>query len=366
MTSQVYYDLREQLDQYASGYPATESGVEIRLLEKLFTEEEAFLFLNMSMILEKPEAIAQRLGRDVKQVTALLEGMHKRGLVFRLAKDGSFAYGAVSFAGGIREFQVNNMDREFSDLFEQYFEEAFGKEGLSDNIVLRTIPVMKSINHKWPVVPHEDVRQIIRSKETIGVGPCPCRVQQGLLDQDCGKPLEVCFTFGSRSEFFVDKGMARYVTQEEALRIIDSCEEAGLVSQPYRAQNPDGFCNCCGDCCEMLRAIKMDPKPAEKTISNYFASVDQTRCEACKTCMSRCQMEAIAIGSNNVAEVNLDRCIGCGLCASKCPNEAVSLTPKSPEARQEPPETSRNMMMEMALKRGKSLVPLVVTRGSQT
>ncbi len=251
-------------------------------------------------------------------------------------------------------------------MFEQYFTEALGKDSIADNLVLRTIPVNKSISYKWPVVPHEDAREIIRSKGSIGVGPCPCKVQQGELDQGCGKPLEVCFTFGSRSHFFVDKGMARYVTQEEALRIIDQCEEAGLVAQPYRSKDPDGMCNCCGDCCEMLRAIKMDPKPADKTMSNYYASVDRGRCEACGTCMSRCQMEAIKIGSSNAAEVNLDRCIGCGLCVSKCPNEAVSLTPKPPEKRKEPPAGSRDTMIEMAIKRGKSLVPLAVTKGSQS
>ena len=37
----VYEKLRERLDDLANGYPATESKVEIRLLERLFTEEEA-------------------------------------------------------------------------------------------------------------------------------------------------------------------------------------------------------------------------------------------------------------------------------------------------------------------------------------
>jgi electron transport complex protein RnfB len=77
-------------------------------------------------------------------------------------------------------------------------------------------------------------------------------------------------------------------------------------------------------------------------------------------------MDAIKVGSNNVAEVNLDRCIGCGLCVSKCPNQAVSLTPKPPETRKEPPVKSRDMMTEMALERGKSLVPLAVMRGSES
>ncbi len=37
-------------------------------------------------------------------------------------------------------------------------------------------------------------------------------------------------------DYYVEKDMARFVTQEEALDIIDKCEEAGLVSQPLPAR----------------------------------------------------------------------------------------------------------------------------------
>ena len=41
MAKEIYEKLREQLDQYSVGYPKTRSGVEIRMLEKIFTEEDA-------------------------------------------------------------------------------------------------------------------------------------------------------------------------------------------------------------------------------------------------------------------------------------------------------------------------------------
>jgi hypothetical protein len=34
----------------------------MKFLEKLFTEEEAEMYLNLSMMLETPEAVAQRIG----------------------------------------------------------------------------------------------------------------------------------------------------------------------------------------------------------------------------------------------------------------------------------------------------------------
>jgi len=77
-------------------------------------------------------------------------------------------------------------------------------------------------------------------------------------------------------------------------------------------------------------------------------------------------MEAITIGPEEVAEVNLDRCIGCGLCVTTCTTEALSLQPKPEEERCEPPEKSRDTMMQIAQQRGKSLIPLAFTKISQS
>jgi len=366
MTGKVYYDLREQLDQYASGFPSTKSGVEMKILERLFTEHEAELFLNLSMMLETAEALVQRIGREPNEVVALLERMADKGLIFRMKKGGSFKYAAVPFVPGSYDFQVKDMGGEFAELFEQYLLEALGKDGISQFSPLRTIPVNKSIAHLWPVASYEDVRQIIKGKDTISVARCVCRVQQNLLDKGCGKPLETCFQFGSHAHYYVDKGMGRFVTQEEAIEIIDRCDEAGLVSQPFAGQDAGALCNCCGDCCEILRSIKLHPKPAEKVLTNYYAAVDPDACSACETCAARCQTEAIRVGGNDTAEVDLDRCIGCGLCVTTCPTGAVALRRKPESERREPAATDKDYMMQVSALRGTSLVPLAVTRKSQT
>ncbi|MEJ2719299.1 MAG: helix-turn-helix domain-containing protein [Deltaproteobacteria bacterium] len=282
MTDQVYYDLREQLDQYSLGFPATESGVEMQILEKLFSEDEAKMYLNLSLMLETPEAVAQRIGREPDEVAKLLERMVDKGLIFRMKKDDSVKYAAVPFVVGSFEFQLRDMDREFAELFERYLQEAFGNKGITEMSPMRTIPVNQSIDYQWPIAPYEDVKEIIRSKEKIAVANCICRVQQHLLGSSCDKPLEVCFLFGSHAQYYVDKGMGRFIEQEEALRIIDDCNEHGLVPQPFMSQDAGGLCNCCGDCCASLRSIKMHPKPAEKVLTNYFAEVDPEACSGCE------------------------------------------------------------------------------------
>ena len=208
------------------------------------------------------------------------------------------------------------------------------------------------------------MKKIVEGKDRISVARCVCRVQQGLLNKGCGKPVEVCFQFGSNAQYYVDKGMARFIAHEDALRILEQCEEAGFVPQPFMGQDVVALCNCCGDCCEILRSIKLHPKPAEKVLSNYFAVVDPDVCSACETCADRCQMEAIKVGANQAAGVDRDRCIGCGLCVATCPSEAVSLRQKPDSERRVPPATGRDFFMELASVRGKSLVPLAVTKKS--
>jgi len=364
MTRQIFYDLREQLDQYSIGFPSTKSGVELRILEKLFSEEDASLYLNLSMTPETPKAVAQRLGRDEGDIAAMLKQMADKGLLFHSKGKDSTAYNVVPFVVGVYEHQVNVMDRELAELFDQYLLEALGRQGLSQFAPLRTIPVNQSIDHAWQIAPYEDLSAIIRVEDKIAVGNCVCKVQQKLLGKGCDKPVDVCFKFGSHADYYVDKGMARFITLDEAIHIIGKCEEAGLVPMPFVAQEIRTLCNCCGDCCGVLRTLKLDPKPVEKIISNYYAEVNQDECSACGTCEDRCQMEAIRIGEREVAEVNRDRCIGCGLCVTTCPSEALSLAVKPEAERRVPPEKGKEFFMQMASRRGKTLAPLATKKKS--
>ena len=352
MAESVYHRLREWLDVFSVGFPSTASGVEIKLLKHLFSEEEAEMFLSMTPKLESPESVAERTGKESEHTAALLDTMAEKGLLFRLKKGEALRYGAVPFVVGLFEYQVKDMDRELAELCEAYFQEAFLDRCKDYTALMRPIPVNRSIEVGWPVAPYEDAKEIIKGKELIAVAPCICRVQQQRMDHACDKPLEVCFMFGAHAKYYIDRDMGRQVTQEEAYKILDQCEEAGLVTQPFNAQNPGGMCNCCGDCCNMLRALKQHPNPVEVTISNYYAEVDPDACVACETCLDRCQMDAISMSDDDVAQIDLRRCIGCGLCVTTCPSEALSLKPKLEGERRDPPEKAVDTLMQMAQQRG--------------
>lgn len=358
MSESVYAKLRNQLDQYSIGYPATESGVEMKILKKLFEPEEAEMFLNLSLMVEYPESVAERSGLDVGHVSNLLEKMAEKGLIFRLRRGDKVKYGASAFVVGSYEYQLKNMDGELAELMDQYLMEGFDGAFAGGGSLLRPIPVNRSVDVKYLVATYDDSREILKKQKKIALADCICRKQQHLVGNDCKKPIEVCFVFGSHADYYISRDMAREISAEEAMKVLEQCEAAGLVTQPATARNPGGMCNCCGDCCGILRVLNKMEKPAEVVISNYYARVDDEACVGCEVCLDRCQMKAITMNEDGVAEINLDRCIGCGLCVTTCDAEAMVLELKPEEERREPPESAGIYAAELANVRGTTLEPL--------
>jgi len=346
----VYEKLRERLDDMAVGFPSTESGVEMRILKKLFTETQADLFIKLRPIPESPADIAKRLGLDSDSLADQLEEMALKGLLFRIRKGENVRYAAVPYVVGIYEYQLNHMDEAFARDHEEYFKTAFGKaiQGFQTP-VLRTVPIDRELVAEYPVAPFEDVLEIIENQEAIAISPCVCRTTKDLTGERCDKPLENCFSFGSHAAYYVENGMGRYITKTEAKEIVVANEKAGLVMQPFNSQKIGGMCSCCG----VLRGIKAQPVPADAVKSNYYALVDPEECTGCETCMDRCQMDAILMTDDDIAQIDLDRCIGCGLCVTTCPTEAMSLRKKADDQQYEPPKTGGETYIRIASERGK-------------
>ena len=82
MSEEIYLKLREQLDKYALGFPVTDSGVELKILKRIFTKDDAELYLEMGIRLEEPKAVAERTGRDLEETADHLEDMAMKGLLF--------------------------------------------------------------------------------------------------------------------------------------------------------------------------------------------------------------------------------------------------------------------------------------------
>lgn len=323
----VYQGLREHLDKLPAGYPATDNGVEIRILKQLFTPEEARMAQFLGLKLETAEAIAERAGMRAEDAEKLLIEMSRKGLIFSIEIPGKPpVFMASQFVVGIWEYHVDRLNPEFIKATDEYFP-TLAKEAFGRMPQLRTIPIEKSVAADAKILSYEKAAELVKKQKKILVAPCICRKEHQIKGGGCDKPLETCLVFGWGADYYERNGLGRVITLQETLDILHLADKAGLVLQPSNSQEITNICCCCGDCCLALLNLKKHPEPATICSSPFIVQADREACEGCETCLERCQMEALSMEDDEVV-VALERCIGCGLCVSTCPSDALSLTRK--------------------------------------
>lgn len=349
MSGAVYEKLQEHLDSLPVGFPKTSSGVEMAILKKIFDPDEAEMATHLTPLPETLEAFSQRTGIELQRAGEMLERMARKGQIFRIRRGEETLYSAASFVPGIWEYQLGSLDRELAEMVEQYFDQALGKVLTTGKIpVFRVLPVDENLSMEMQVMPYDRVKEIVRSQKTIALADCLCRKERRLTGHGCNHIDDVCLLFSHMARFYVENKMARFITPEEAVDVLDRAEKDGLVHSPINARNPMGMCNCCGCCCGLLRGINHLKLPASKVVrSDFFCTCDEDACSGCGVCEERCQVMAIQL-KDDVARVDRDRCIGCGLCVSTCPTEALRLARKSPGEIPEVPATWGEMFIKVA------------------
>jgi formate hydrogenlyase subunit 6/NADH:ubiquinone oxidoreductase subunit I len=353
MKNDVYSMLATHLDTLPGGYPSTESGVELRILRRLFTPEEAELALHLSLLPEDAKVIASRAKLSIEETATQLEEMYQKGLILAVKRKGRRdRYMALQFIIGIWEYHVNDLDPELARDVGEYIPALLDTDIWKKVPQLRTIPVNKSIDHKLEILPYENVEELIESHTKFLVAPCICRKEKNLLEEGCENPVESCLILGHGADLYHDRGVGRRIDKEEALDILKKAEDAGLVMQPSNSKEIANICCCCGCCCAVLRTVKKHPKPATIVFSPFILAAESDTCIGCGVCVERCPMDALSLEEDKVA-LDLDRCIGCGVCVPTCLTESLSLL-RRPESEQRAlPKTFRNTMIQILKARGK-------------
>ena len=335
----TYERLRDRLEMMATGYPATVSGVEIKILRQLFCEEDADLFLKLSTRPETAKQAAARLGTDVADMAAKLEGMARKGLIFRVKSDDAICYFPVPFIVGIYEFQLNHLNKPLLKDISQYYLSGLGATFHGQKTPhLRSIPINAEIVADNPIFPYDDAAAIIKGKSRVAVAECFCRKAVSMYGKICKHPLDTCLQFETFADYYVENQMARYITTDEALAILKQSEKEGLVIHILNSQKVEAMCCCCSCCCGMLISLKLFPAPARAVKSNYACLFDEAFCTDCGICALRCTVGAFKM-ENDKIEFHADRCIGCGLCVTTCPVEALKLAKKPNDSLYTPPPT---------------------------
>ncbi|MBU1341324.1 MAG: 4Fe-4S binding protein [Proteobacteria bacterium] len=347
----VYKRLANHLDNLPAGYPATDSGVEIRILNRLFTPKEAAAAMALTLFPEPAAAIAKKLEKKDSDIETLFFSMSKKGLISRSGK-AQYEYMAANFINGIWEYQVNNLDEQLihdvNEYLPQLWEKTWAKQKTQQH---RVIPVSKTIPVEMNVMPYEKAESIIKNQSKLVVVPCICRKEQAMIGHGCGNPLETCLMLGAAAFFYEQNNIGRSISQEEALKILNKGIEAGLVLQPSNSQTPFVICMCCGCCCLVLKNLNKMDAPAKIACTNFYVSISQEDCTGCKSCEDICQMGAITVEDES-AVVNRARCIGCGLCITRCEFDAITLVEKQASEKYAVPADTVEEYMNMARERG--------------
>jgi len=328
MKEKIYRRLAEHLDRLPDGFPPSETGADLRLLERLFTLEEAELAVHLTLDRETAQVIASRAGLPLDQVESRLDEMTQKGLIFALeTQGGSFVYQAVPLVVGIYELQINDLSQELLDDFYAYWSSIKERPQVETIPQMRTIPVGESIEHHPEALPYEQVNELVKSHDRFAVTKCICRHTAKMRGEGCNAPEESCMVFGDWADFYVRTGRGRSISRSEVTEILAKSDAANLVLQPSNSREIDFICSCCGCCCGILGGLKSYPNPAELVASAFIAQLDPDVCDGCWICLDRCQMDALAADVSQVI-LKSERCIGCGLCVTTCSSGALSLTRK--------------------------------------
>lgn len=312
----IYHRLSE-----AYGFP--ESKYLSKICQKCLTEQEALILLALPGTAEE---VAGKLRMDISSVQSTLVELFNKGFAFYDPVEGKRRYALMSNWVELRDALVTgkHVDRfgnETLDLLAAMYDEevspAFDVEGSE----FRVIPVHETIEPGTEILSYEKISGILEKAETIAVMNCPCRT----VNRRCNNPRETCITLNRAAKYVLERGAAREITREEALSILNMCEESGLVHMTGNASHGvPAICNCCTCCCDYLRAQIVLGRKHATVKSRYRAVVDPAICNECGLCIDRCNFGAMKM-VNSKPVVDEEKCFGCGICASQCPVNAISL-----------------------------------------
>lgn len=338
MSDQVYKDMIDVMNGRETFIGALDIPEYYTMVKELFDPDEAEI--NNAM---PPKGtftaadLAAKMGRNEADLAAKLKRMADKGLCRSYVEDAVRLFGAAPFMPGIFEFvffrgTVTERDRRLAKFIHEYKEawEANTPPMKLPYPVIRVITVDRTVEAGEKVHTYDQVRTYIEENDTIAIGACYCRHEAKLRGEDThDMPMDACVFFGDNAKFGIDCLGARNVGRQEALRLLDEWEKAGLIHHTRNfTDDVDYMCNCDRWHCTAVKAMLKQPKPGKVFNSGFEPRFDADACVACGTCIDRCPPEALTMGDDDVPRVDLDRCFGCAVCATGCPNQAIRLVRK--------------------------------------
>jgi Fe-S-cluster-containing hydrogenase component 2 len=332
----VYEHLAQALNELPEGFPRTETGVELKILMKMYSTVEAHLGSYMSHNMDTLSVIAARVGVPEKEIAQQLDAMMEKGKVWgrKFENEGLWKYRLAPFIpGSYEEYIVATRDEEMLHLMTHYADE--GGLGIMVPIpaLQRVIPSRKAIGPD-EILPYDDVKKLILKAKSFSLFDCTCRVGRDMKgDRKCDFPIHNCLQM-----YYEERAPGpNTISREKALDLLDEAEDVGLVHTGTNyIDEMHWICNCCGCCCNLIRNLVEIGLDGALARANYYAVIETNSCVGCETCLDRCPVDAICI-DDQFSAIDRNRCIGCGLCVTGCPADALALRRKPDAEIEDPP-----------------------------
>jgi ferredoxin len=327
---EVYTGLAERLNHPKSPFL-------LQILQKIMTPEEGRLVLELPL---PTVELAAKLNANEGQINSSIQDLWRRGLLTAI-KDG-YAFWDDALWLHDWSLAVEGLDPVVRQLWKDWIETDEMSHHVAKQMAgprtpyVRLVPTAKSLDafkkvSNEPVLPYEDPRQIVEGVELIALRDyCSCR----RVMMHCEHPHKTCLQFNQYAEHDISRSIARKISVDEAVAVLDMSEESGLV---HLLQNTAEFsrirsiCNCCECGCFVIFPGKRH-NTLRETIAKtrYEAVVDLEACEGCQLCIDRCNFDAIDMvkpaGSKKYkVYIDPEKCWGCGVCLTVCEPEAISL-----------------------------------------
>lgn len=237
-----------------------------------------------------------------------------RRAILSIVDEKEGTYRINDFYGRLDVFVVSETEKYHSipkesriKIDEWYFDTFY--EGLDGDLSVRPTPD--------EILTIDEVLEFIDQQERpVYLNYCDCRSLSG----DCGLPVRTCITYKNGINTFVHRGLSEKIDKERAKEIVRDADKKGLM----HTVNPNGICNCCGDCCYLFRGQKRRGSSGFWPAARHIVEFDKTSCIHCGKCVKRCHFGVFSKEDGTI-KPDISNCVGCGICATGCPTGSLKM-----------------------------------------
>ena len=339
----VYVRLRNRINRIGRGIGSIPNANSYDMIMNLWSEEDAENYLKMPLHIAFTAAnYAETSGYSEDEAHAILKDQASRNLIWHMCRAGLDYYALMPYINGFWEFgELERACAEGIDLSAEKIPESlipsvaefdsWGISGTDPNNetgsdltfpLFRSYPVGPEVVAEDKMVPWHDWRALIKRNPVITVSPCQCRTMWQALGVPYPEehPLNTCLSLGEMAEYFIENGIGKQITQDEAIAILEDIISKGMVVESICAKNADIICCCHSKSCGNLMGFKaIDGNcGTAQYYSAYDLKYDKEKCLKCGACVNICPMEAITMGEDGFCVMD-NSCVRCGQCVRVCP-----------------------------------------------